>query len=74
MVLINCEIELDLSWSKECIISEISITPRIAGNSNARPPIPDSKARKKFAATFQINNVGLYIPVATLSIYKINFL
>ena len=26
--LINCEIELDLSWSKECMISEISITTR----------------------------------------------
>ena len=23
----NCEIKLDLSWSKECIMSEISITP-----------------------------------------------
>ena len=26
--LINCKIELDLAWSKECIISEISITSR----------------------------------------------
>ena len=25
--LINCEIEFDLLWSKECIISEISIIP-----------------------------------------------
>ena len=32
--LINCEIEIDLSWSKECIISEITRTPRIAGGSN----------------------------------------
>ena len=39
--LINCETELDFSWSKECIISEISITPRIPGNPNANPPIPD---------------------------------
>ena len=38
---INCETELDFSWSKECIISEISITPRIPGNPNANPPIPD---------------------------------
>ena len=26
---INCEIELDLSSSKECMISEISITPKV---------------------------------------------
>ena len=29
LLLINCEIEFDLLWSKECIISEISITPVI---------------------------------------------
>ena len=29
MLLINCEIELDLSCSKGCIISEISITPEV---------------------------------------------
>ena len=37
--LINCEIELDLSWSKNGIISEISITPRIPGNPYANPPV-----------------------------------
>ena len=30
--LINCEIELDLSRSKECIIPEVSIIPRISQN------------------------------------------
>ena len=35
---INCEIELDLPWSKECIISEISVTPAIAGNPRANLP------------------------------------
>ena len=52
--LINCEIELDLSWSKECIISEISITP--------------VAAIKTIRVTFQINNAKLYVPVVTLSI------
>ena len=37
--LINCQIGIDLSWSEECIVSEISITPEIAGNPNARPPV-----------------------------------
>ena len=59
--LINCEIELDLSYPKECIISEISITPTIVGNL----PTP---ARQTTTATFQINNARLYVPVVTLSV------
>ena len=33
MSLINCEIKLNLSWSKECIISGISIIPRVPGDA-----------------------------------------
>ena len=33
MLLINCEIELDLPWSKECLSSEISITPGVIGDN-----------------------------------------
>ena len=62
LLLTNCEIEIDLSWSKECVISEISITPTIAGN------LPNS-ARQTTRVRFQINNVKLYVPVLTLSIY-----
>ena len=29
LLIINCEIELDLSWSRHCIISEISITASV---------------------------------------------
>ena len=61
MLLIDCKTELDLSWSKECIIPEISTTPKIASN----PPTP---ARQTTAATFKINNAKLYVPVVTLSI------
>ena len=43
--LINCEIELDFSWSKKCIISQILITPAIASNPKARPPAADIPAR-----------------------------
>ena len=66
--LINCEIEIDLSGSKECIVSEISITPAIAGNSNGRAPVQAREARQTTGATFQINNAKLYVPVVTLSI------
>ena len=37
--LINCEIELDLSWSKNCIISEISITTGIPDNLDDNPSV-----------------------------------
>ena len=41
---INGEIELDLAWLKECIISEISIATRIPGNQNANPPVQEAAA------------------------------
>ena len=62
--------EIDLSWTKECIISEciISITPGTAGNLNARPPIPAMAARQITGVTFQLNSANLHVPVVTLSI------
>ena len=65
--MINCEIELDLSWSKECIISEISIKPRIPGNPDANPPVQEVALMQTTGATFEINNAKLYVPVVTLS-------
>ena len=71
--MIKCELELDLSWSKECIISEISITPAIAGNPRASPTVPAVAARQATGATFQINNANLFVSVVTLSINNIKF-
>ena len=65
--LINCEIEIDLSWSKEFTISKISITPGTCDNPNVRPPIPAIAARQTTGATFQRNNAKLYVTVVTLS-------
>ena len=65
---INFEIEIDLSWSKEFIIPEISITPRIAGNPNTKPPVQAREAIKTTGATFKIINPKLYVPIVTLSI------
>ena len=59
LTLINCGIEIDLSWPKECIISEILITPVIAGYPNTRPPISAVAARQTTGLTFQINNAKL---------------
>ena len=62
--LINCEIDLDLLWSKECVVSEISITPRIPANSDANSPVQEVVAVQTTIATFQINKTKLYVPVA----------
>ena len=67
MPLISCEIEPDLKWTKNCVLSEISITPRIAGNPNARP-VQAREAKQTTGATFQIKMAKLYAPVITLSI------
>ena len=68
LLLINCETEIDLAWSKACIISEISITAAIVGNPRARPLIQAREARQTTGATFHMINAKLYVPVVTLSI------
>ena len=75
MPLNNCEIELYLSWSKERIISDISIIPAVHGNPDANPLVPDVASIQITSATLQINNAKLYVPVVTLSInYNIKLL
>ena len=58
--LINFEIKLDLTWSKNCVISEILRTPEV---ERANPA--DEKLRT--GATFQINNAKPFVAVVTLS-------
>ena len=58
---INCEVELDLSQSKNCIKSETSRTAAVGGDNPA-------EATLTTRATFQINNTKLNIPVVSLSI------
>ena len=60
--MINSEIELDLTWSKYCIISEI------AGNPRANPLVTAMEKKQTNGATFQINNKKFYVPIVTLSI------
>ena len=68
MPLINCEIELDLSCLKECIISEISRIARVPLNPVASLVAQEEvPAIQTTAATFEINNTKLYIRVDTLS-------
>ena len=69
--LINCEIEIDLSWSKECIISEISIIPRIPPFPDANPLAGEVAAIQTTSITFQINNAKLYVPLYVLCLLMI---
>ena len=65
--LINFETELDLSWSKECMISEISKIPAVPGNPDANPLVPDVTATQTVIETFQISKAKRFVPVVTLS-------
>ena len=73
MPLINCEIELDLTWSKYCVISKVPRTFReVDPNADL---VVYKVATATTGATFQINNAKLYVPVFTLSInYNMKFL
>ena len=51
MPLINCQIKLNLTWKKECVLSTLD----------------DDAANPENNAVFVINDTKLYIPVVTLS-------
>ena len=63
--LINCEIELDLSWSRYCVITEISRTFGAVPNNN---PVRYQVKSQAAGATFIKKNAKHYFPVVTLSI------
>ena len=62
--LINCEIELNLKLTKNCVISEIYKTSEVSANPNANTPNP----------FISKNNVKFHVPVVTLSVNDIIFL
>ena len=64
MPLINCEVSLTLTWSENCVLTDITTqTARAAqGDNPARPAI-----NAPTNATFQITDTKLYVPVVTLS-------
>ena len=57
---INCEIELILTWSKNCALADMTV--RAAGNNNDPPAIVALTGLE-----FQITASKLYVPVVTLS-------
>ena len=68
MPLINWEINLILTWSEKCVLTNVTTKTTRDGNPNANPPV---EARERIYAptnaTFQIKETKLYVPVVTLS-------
>ena len=64
MPLINCEVSLALTWSENCVLTDITTQAAVAaqGNNPARPAI-----NAPTNATFKITNTKLYVSVVTLS-------
>ena len=61
MSLINCEVELILTWFKNCVLKSKSTR-----NADYEEPI-DRKIDVPENALFQITDTKLYVPVVTLS-------
>ena len=66
--LINCKIELDLSWMKNCMIFEVLNTPEIDANPAADVPTAHVIATARTSALFQVNSTKFYDSVVTLPI------
>ena len=59
--LINCEVEIILTWTKICVLADMTV--RAAGNNNDPPAILGGSGAK-----FEITDTKLYVPVVTLTI------
>ena len=66
--MINCEVSLTLTWSENCVSTDITTQTTRNANPNADCPV---QARERIDvptnATLQITNTKLYVPVVTLS-------
>ena len=58
--MINCEVELILTWSKNCVLADMTV--RDAGNNNNPPAIVAPTGLE-----FKITDTKFYVPVVTLS-------
>ena len=56
--LINCEVELILTWSKNCVLADMTTRDAEGGNPAIAAPV---------VLTFEITDTKLYVPVVTLS-------
>ena len=68
MPLNNGEISLTLTWSKNCVLTDITTQTARNANANTDPPV---EARERIDApttgTFQVKDTKFYVPVVTPS-------
>ena len=64
MPLTNCEINLILTWSKNCVLTS-KVTRDDAPAQGGNPAV--TRVNNPTNATFEITDTKLYVPVATLS-------
>ena len=68
MPLINCEIELILTWSENCVLTDNTTHTARDADPDANPP---AQARERIDAstnaTFKITDTKLHVPIVTLS-------
>ena len=68
MPLINGEIELILTWSENCVLTDITTHTARDADPDANPP---AQARERIDAStnasFKITDTKLYVPIVTLS-------
>ena len=62
MPLVNCEVNLILTWPKNCVLTELVTT---AANATIVPPVVEIRAPT--GPTFTIRDTKLYVPVVSLS-------
>ena len=66
MPLINCEINLILTWSENCVLKSKAQRDKFIGSgSNENPQF--SEINNPANAIFKITDTKLYVPVVTLS-------
>ena len=63
MPLINCEVNLILTWSKSCVLTDMTATAAQGDNPTITAPT---------GAKFAIADCKLYVPVVTLSVENDN--
>ena len=64
MPLINCEINLILTWSEDCVLTNKATRDAVPAQGG-NPAV--TKVSKTKNVTFQITDTKLYVPVVTLS-------
>ena len=68
MPLINCEISLALTWSENCVLTDIATQTARNADPDADPPVEErGRIDAPTNAIFQITDTKLYVPVVTSS-------